>query len=125
MAVMKTSPTLPAEDRPAPSEGQPRQIIGRLIPGGTGAEGPPAVEQAADRNGTVTPAAPEREPVALFCHEPPDSYIGGHVARAVPALAARGTPVHLFCRYPFVFAEAGVRVHVVGAPDEGDLLAQV
>jgi glycosyltransferase involved in cell wall biosynthesis len=124
-AVMKTTPTLPADDPTAAQpEAQPRQVIGRFVPSANGS--PPYGTAEADRNGVPEEAATRpRSPVAVFCHEPPDSYIGGHVARIVPALAKRGTPVHLFCRHPFVFADATVRVHVVGAPEEGELIDQV
>src|SRR5262245_55099019 len=100
---MKTTPTLPADDRTAaqPEAAIPRQVIGRFVPGANGSA--PYGTAEASLNGAPDEAARPRSPVAVFCHEPPDSYIGGHVARIVPALAKRGTPVHLFCRHPFVF----------------------
>jgi glycosyltransferase involved in cell wall biosynthesis len=109
------------------TEPQPRQIIGRfLLP----AEGngtarvedllpPPA---AAARPAEGAPGG--RPPLAVFCHEPPDSYIGGHVARIVAALAARQVPVHLFCRHPFDVPAGSVVEHAVGMSLDGDSVDQ-
>jgi glycosyltransferase involved in cell wall biosynthesis len=85
---------------------RPRKIIGRFVE---------------SRNGD--PGA-QKPPVALFCHEPPDSYIGGHVARMVPMLARNGRAVHLFSRHPFTFSEKSVHVHAVGTCDDPDVVAQ-
>jgi glycosyltransferase involved in cell wall biosynthesis len=95
---------------PEPAQ-KPRKIIGRFLESSNG-------EERAPSPGEETPA------LAVFCHDPPDSFIGGHVARIVPLLAQRGRAVHLFSRYPFDLREAGVRVHPVGSVAEGDVVAQ-
>lgn len=92
------------ETRAAPAV--PEKVIGRLL-----------LTSRELSNGAAKP------PLAVFCHEPPDSYIGGHVARVVPELGRRGRVVHLFTRQPFPTAE-NVRVHDVGASGEGDVVAQ-
>src|SRR5262245_54676172 len=83
----------------------PRQVIGRLLLTDRGANG-------AGANG-----ARHNTPLAVFCHESPDSYVGGHAAQAVSALAKRGHTVHLFARLPFVPDNDAVRVHTVGGLD--------
>src|SRR5689334_8843744 len=89
---------------------QPQKIIGRFIE---------------TSNGAVKETPAEEQPIlAVFCHDPPESYIGGHVARVAPLLARGGRTVHLFSRYPFTFAEPGVVVHAVGSSDDGDVVAQ-
>jgi glycogen(starch) synthase len=101
-----------------PVKERPRQIIGRFVESGNG-NGQAADSAAAEQRQTATiePRKPvvalEPLPVAVFCHEPPDSYIGGHVAGIVPALARRGVDVHLFCRYSFVITEPRVKVHTI------------
>jgi glycosyltransferase involved in cell wall biosynthesis len=98
-------------------------VIGRFLEASTTDAAAPS--DALDRNGRP-PAGPELSPLAVFCHEAPDSFIGGHVARVVPALARRGRRVHLFSRHPFAITEPGVTVHDVGLGDEtADLLEQV
>ena len=99
----------PQASDPAEATQQPREIIGRFLE---------------PRNGEVNGHAEERPAVAVFCHDSPESYIGGHVARVVPHLARRGATVHLFTRHPFSLDEPGVRAHVVGSSDEDDVVAQ-
>jgi glycosyltransferase involved in cell wall biosynthesis len=94
-------------------------VIGRFLDQGNG----PAPAEAAGRNGLLEAGA-ARPAVAVFCHDAPDSYIGGHVAGVVPALARRGRRVHLFCRHRFAIDEPGVEVHIVEAPDAPDLVGQ-
>ncbi len=96
-----------------PIQERPKQIIGRFIAQGNGHFTP--VEAAREVLGEE--AFGLSSPLALFCQEPPDSYIGGHVRGIIPALARRGSLVHLFCRYAFDIDEPGVKVHVVGAGD--------
>lgn len=87
---------------PPPAEpAEPRQVIGRLLGPG-------------EPNGQ--PAAPPAAPIALFCHDVPDGYIGGHVGRAAVELGRRGNKVHLFA--PHDFQLPGVRVHRVNAEGE-------
>lgn len=92
-----------------PATEQPRQVIGRFIEG---------------VNGRHDGEKRDAEPVAVFCHDAPDSYVGGHVARLVPALARRGLAVHLFSRHAFPGSEPGVRVHAVGTSEEGEVQEQ-
>jgi glycosyltransferase involved in cell wall biosynthesis len=63
-------------------------------------------------------------PLAIFCHEPPDSFIGTQVANMVPLLARRGRKVHLFTSQPFNLTDANVQVHTIGTSSEGDAVAQ-
>jgi glycosyltransferase involved in cell wall biosynthesis len=92
-----------------PIQDRPSKIIGRFT---------------AQGNGHFTPGEVAREvlgeealglsaPLALFCNEPPDSYIGGHIRGIIPALARRGSLVHLFCRHAYEIDEPGVKVHVI------------
>jgi glycosyltransferase involved in cell wall biosynthesis len=130
------------QDQPPTSEA-PRQIIGRfLLPtNGTanGTEAPTLAPRSGEVNGDAASPGPheiggaggaavdtaERPcPLAVFCHEPPDSFLGGHVARVVTALARRGAPVHLFARHAFELKAEGVEMHAVGASDEGDVVDQ-
>jgi glycosyltransferase involved in cell wall biosynthesis len=113
----------PQEPGPSPAEAGARQVIGRFLDSTRGDATAPS--EALDRNGRADPPDEARPPVAIFCHEAPDSFIGGHVARIVPAMARRGRRVHLFCRHPFAFEESGVRVHDVGPGEEADVLEQV
>jgi glycosyltransferase involved in cell wall biosynthesis len=100
----QATPRTTDDQAPAP----PRQVIGRFV------------EQVNGANGHA-----ERGPaIAVFCHEAPDSFIGAHVARLVPALARRGRKVHLFCPTRFDIDVANVRVHEVGAGDEADPVEQ-
>jgi glycosyltransferase involved in cell wall biosynthesis len=108
------------QDAPAksPAQERPKQIIGRFVEPGARPVAEPAKPPV---NGE---AAPSGVPLAIFCHEPPDSYIGGHVSRIASALAKRGSSVYLFTRHPYVLTEPSVRVVVVGSSDEGDVVAQ-
>src|SRR5262245_37393940 len=117
-----TEPREAASHTPPPPtvEAGARQVIGRFLD----LSDATSPSDALDRNGSTEPA-PAKPPIAVFCQEAPDSFIGGHVARIVPALAKRGRQVHLFCRHPFTFAEPGVQVHDVGVGDETDLLEGV
>jgi glycosyltransferase involved in cell wall biosynthesis len=99
----------------------PRQVIGRFLDANKAAESATTVSEL---NGHE-PDRASKPAVAVFCHEPPDSYIGGHVAATVTALAKRGRNVHLFSRHPFVTDQSRVTVHVVGGADEGDVVEQV
>jgi glycosyltransferase involved in cell wall biosynthesis len=127
-----------APQRPAPEKQGadaatlPRQIIGRFVePGPTNGAAPPVAPPAngsEPRNagpGGRDAGTAGRTPMVVFCHEPPDSYIGGHVAGIIPALARRGSAVHLFSRHPYPISDSKVTVHVVGASEEGDVLEQV
>ncbi len=107
---------LPADSAVGQPESAPREIIGRLLAPTNGTAAPERTEEA-------PPTAP-RAPLAVFCHEAPDSYVGGHVAHVVRALARRGAVVHLFSRHAFDLADAGAVVHVVGGTDEGDAVEQ-
>lgn len=97
----------------------PRQVIGRFLEQANGA----ATTETNGLNGHADTAS-ARPPVAVFCHELPDSFIGGHVARLLPALAGRGRKVHLFCRARFDIDSANVRVHEVGGGDVADPVEQ-
>jgi glycosyltransferase involved in cell wall biosynthesis len=104
-----------------PLEERPKKIIGRFTNPANGNGRFVPAESTAGRTGQAMGLS---TPIALFCHEPPDSYIGGHVAGIAPILARRGSLVHLFCRHPFPIEEPGLTVHVVGATDDGDVVAQ-
>src|SRR5262245_57676909 len=82
---------------------EPKKIIGRFV-------------DSANGRGT-------RTPLAVFCHEPPDSFIGAQVAQLVTRLA-KGRTVHLFSRHPFDLREPNVRVQAVGGGDEEEPVAQ-
>jgi glycosyltransferase involved in cell wall biosynthesis len=109
---------------------KPQKIIGRFVEQpstrGAGLPAEVAVSALPDNGKQPAPAAARPIPTAVFCHEPPDSYIGGHVARTLAVLAGRepARGVHLFSRHPFVIDHPGVRVHVVGTSEEGDLVDQ-
>jgi glycosyltransferase involved in cell wall biosynthesis len=101
----KTTSPKPRTDNPNPAApAEPKQIIGRFV-------------DTAGNNG-------RGEAVAVFCHETPGSFIGAHVEQIVRHLASRGRHVHLFCREAFDLGAAGVKVHAVGAGEEGDVVAQ-
>jgi len=68
------------------------------------------------------PAPPKHVPardsaLAVFCFESPEGAVGQYVAHAMPAILARGTPVHLFTRngYYKALEQKNVHVHDVGA----------
>jgi len=100
----------------------PRQVIGRFIQS----------QSSATDNGQAAPLTTpgSTQPrhnlpaVAVFCSEPPDSFLGGHVTQIVKTLAQRGNQVHLFCRFPFDLRLQGLTVHNVGNCEEGDLVDQ-
>jgi glycosyltransferase involved in cell wall biosynthesis len=105
----------------------PRQIIGRFIPSAANGNGNGKHDED---DGKSCP------PLAFFCHDAADSYIGSHVANVVQRLVRQGRTVHLFCRTPFVLPEASqeatrgtLKIHAVGTPESdasnGNLLAQV
>ncbi|MFO0877211.1 MAG: glycosyltransferase family 4 protein [Gemmataceae bacterium] len=96
----------------------PRQVIGRLL------EPVAAAPESNLAPGSVE-KPPVKPPIAVFCHEPPDSFIGRHVIRTVHALAELGRTVHVFCRQSFPLEGASVRMHVVGNGFEGDLVEEV
>jgi glycosyltransferase involved in cell wall biosynthesis len=99
----------------------PRQVIGRFLEAVNGSAG--QAEARVPANGTVPePGGPA--PLAVFCHERPDSYVGEHVARVLATMAGRGVPIHLFARYPFGLADAGVQIHAVGECGDGDAVEQ-
>src|SRR5437763_15513748 len=95
----------------------PRQVIGRFLDSANG----PAPAEAAGRNGLLE-AGPDRPAVAVFCHDGPDSYIGGHVAGGFPALARRVRRLAPFCPPPFPIDEPGVAVHALEALALPDLI---
>lgn len=103
--IRMTMKTTPEEEARATTttEGRKRQTIGRFVSGNS---------------------TPEARPLALFCFDAPDSFIGGHVARLAAVLAKRGQPVRLFTRVPFPSADANVQNTVVGGDDEGDVVEQ-
>src|SRR6185437_12221620 len=117
-----SSPPVSPAPTPGSSADRPRKIIGRFVESSK-SNGQAVAEKEAP------PAAPTPSrgptPLVVFCHEAPDSFIGSHVAGIVRGLALRGSPVHLFSRYKFVFGEPQVTNHVVGATDEGDIVDQV
>src|SRR5438128_164944 len=78
---------------------------------------------AAPRVAGLLPAPDPRPPLAVFCYEGPETYVGGHVARLAAALGRRGYHVQLFSRTAFPKAE-GVTVHAAGGGGS-DLLAGV
>src|SRR5262245_37957840 len=92
---------------PPAAAAPPRQVIGRFVEPVGSATTP---GESVYRNGAAT-AATAKPPVAVFCHEGPDSFLGTHVARTVEALAQRGRKVHLFCRHPFTSGEPRVKIH--------------
>jgi glycosyltransferase involved in cell wall biosynthesis len=101
---------------------RPKQVIGRFVdPQPAKAAVTPEPASVPTVNGKAPGSA---TPIAVFCHEPPESYIGGHVAQIIPILAKRGAPIHLFSRVPYVFQEPGIHVHAVGSTDEGDVVDQ-
>jgi len=87
-----------------PERPEPRQVIGRFLEESNGAGQPP---------------------IALFCHEPPDSFIGDHVANVAAALVKRDRKVHLFSRHPFTSTDPRWLVHVVGTSKAEDYLEEV
>ncbi len=60
----------------------------------------------------------------MFCFDAPDGFIGGCARRLIPALARRGTPVHVFARHAFETAD-DVIVHAVGECEGAGLMGQV
>lgn len=109
----KDEPTTRTEDR------TPQQIIGRLLEGAS-----ESVAVSNQVNGEPQ-AGSSRPPVALFCHEPAESFIGGHVRHLAAALAERGRHVHVFCPTALDVDHPQVRCHAVGQAEEGDLIEQV
>jgi len=104
MKTPKASHKPRTDDPSVAGPAEPKQIIGRFVDSpGTNGRG---------------------DAVAVFCHEAPGSFIGTHVEQIVRHLAARGRYVHLFCREAFGLDAPGVKVHAVGAGDEGDVVAQ-
>lgn len=83
----------------------PRKLIGRFIDSPDG-------QRAA------------KIPLAVFCHEPPDSFIGSQMAQVVSRLA-KMRPVTLFSRHPYSFVEPNVKVQAVGTIDDEDCVVQV
>ncbi len=72
----------------------------------------------------VTPPPDDRPALAVFCFDAPDGFVGAHVRRLVPALARRGTPVHVFAQHEFEAAD-DVTVHTVGECKGAGLTEQV
>lgn len=102
---------VPDVTRETSGDASPRQVIGRFLDSSSERQTP--VPDTRGRNGRVE-IRPARPPLAVFCHEPPDSFVGGHVSKVVSALAAREQMVHLFCRHSFRFDHPLIRVHAVG-----------
>jgi glycosyltransferase involved in cell wall biosynthesis len=129
---MTTSARDPNGEGPATAtEPEPRQIIGRFLPPAEGngvarAEEtvPPRAAEERPTEPSPAPSAAPGRPLAVFCCEPPDSYIGGHVARIAASLAARQVPVHLFSRHPFDLPARNVVEHAVGMSLDGDSVDQ-
>jgi glycosyltransferase involved in cell wall biosynthesis len=115
-----TAPAVERETALVPLHERPNKIIGRFLAQGNGHFAPGEVA----REVLGEQVAGLSSPLALFCNEPPDSYIGGHVRVMGMALARRGSQVHLFCRHAFEIDEPGVKVHVVGAGDSTDVVEQ-
>ncbi len=61
--------------------------------------------------------------VALFCYEPPDSFIGQYVCQLATALSKRQLAVHIFARKAFDLP--GVASHPVGDTSEKDIVDAV
>src|SRR5437773_2511241 len=113
-------PDQAAEANGPRAEAVPRDVIGRFLKPSNGTAllaGPVAAESS--------PQAPLPVPLAVFCHEAPDSYVGGHVRHILTALAGRGVPVHLFSRHAFDLGAEGASTYVVGTSEEGDTIDQV
>jgi hypothetical protein len=106
----------------ATERAEPRQVIGRFIDAKK-AETAKLVNEVNGHDQDL--GKPGKPAIAVFCYEPPDSYIGLHVTNVVAALAGRGRKVHLFSRHPFVVSQPRVSVHAVGGSDEGDVVEQV
>jgi glycosyltransferase involved in cell wall biosynthesis len=100
---------------PEGHEARPREVIGRLL-------APRTTPVAARREGEVLRLGPP--PIACFCFEAPDSFLGKHVRQVVAELARRGQEVHLFSRHPFDLG-ANVRDCPVGMTLDGDVTEQV
>lgn len=75
-------------------------------------------------NGQVVPTD-DRGTLALFCFEPPDSFIGKYMAKLAGALVARKVEVHIFSQEPFELTAAGVRAHPVGRCTGNNAVEQV
>jgi glycosyltransferase involved in cell wall biosynthesis len=114
-----TTRTGPSTDEPVEQSAEPRalpvqrQVIGRFLPRVNGNRAKQAL------NGSARPS------LAVFCHESPDSYIGGHVLQMVQTLVNRGQRVELFSRHPFTLDGSTFTNHVVGAGDTGEITDQV
>jgi glycosyltransferase involved in cell wall biosynthesis len=102
----------------------PKKIIGRFVEKQPADGAASATAEAAGLAAVNGEKARKPQPTAVFCHEPPDSYVGGHILRLLPLLAGRGAPVHLFSRHNFVVDHPNVRVHAVGTSEEGDVVDQ-
>jgi glycosyltransferase involved in cell wall biosynthesis len=110
------SPRSTNEDRAEGAQANPRSTndLGSAVP---------VPQEGTQPPGQAKEAAPtEVTPLAVFCAEPPDSFLGGHVARVIAGLTQRGIPVHLFARHSYEIE--GAQVHVVGADEEGDVVDQ-
>lgn len=116
---MRDGRPIPSHQESTVEPGTPRQIIGRLLETTSPAS---AIEENGQRHAESAPVKP---PIAIFCYDSPDGFVGRHVRNVVSTLAQRGRTVHLFCRAPFVIEAANVRLHVVGNGEESDLIEQV
>jgi glycosyltransferase involved in cell wall biosynthesis len=127
------STTVPSgENRPAEPEGAHARTPTEAAKNGpteaskaTARPDPAATPATGKAQTPATPSSPPpKVPLAIFCRESQDSFIGRHVSQMVTALAGRGTKVHLFTPQPFPSPASGVRVHAVGGSNEGDLIDQ-
>ncbi|HVS34172.1 MAG TPA: glycosyltransferase family 4 protein [Gemmataceae bacterium] len=109
-----TSTTLAQNGFPIATEREP--VVHR--------NGAAAVEMIADGPNYRTPPPDERHALALFCFDSPDGFVGGQVRRLLPALARRGTPVHVFAQHDFDECD-DVTVHTLGMCDGAGLPEQV
>ncbi len=115
---MKTPQTTRAESS---SDDSPRNVIGRF----TEPQSPTTTSPEVNVVAAPPLLQPPKATVAVFCFDSPETFIGEHAARTVLALARRGRKVHFFCREPFSFEQANIRIHNVGKGDETDLIEQV
>ena len=84
---------------------------------------PPALSEYL--NGQAALPTDDRGTLALFCFEPPGSFIGKYLAKLAGALVARKIDVHIFSQEPFELTAAGVRSHPVGLCPGGNAVEQV
>ena len=112
MDTVDVPASVTVEKGPAPVNGQAENRLKTPLPA------LPAV------NGEAAPRD-TRPVLALFCYQEPASSLGRFALKVAAALAARGTPVHLFTPHAFPLNAPDVTVHALGAAVDGELLDQV